>query len=230
MVPFFRQKDSIFHLLSLTRWFSDIFKWYLSWKFPKAPRPLQQARRRNLALKRMNIFYRFVSFFILLVLLVYDYCWKPLLGPAAILQTRLVFMTLSAILIAYALFRANEVFFAFTRDSFRILNGRDSTSTLRPGERVKLAIWSYVCLVMDFAIIYRVLRGSFIEGLINTVDAVYFSTITIATVGYGDIKPIHPFAKIIVAYEVICGVALVVLSLTVYISLTGSGQSKNKGQ
>lgn len=40
------------------------------------------------------------------------------------------------------------------------------------------------------------------KSIINrTIDSIYFTSSTLSTVGYGDIKPIHPISKLIVVVE-----------------------------
>jgi hypothetical protein len=45
------------------------------------------------------------------------------------------------------------------------------------------------------------------------IDCLYFSTITIATVGYGDIRPVSLPAKVAVMVEVVAGFLLIVVSI-----------------
>lgn len=45
------------------------------------------------------------------------------------------------------------------------------------------------------------------------IDCLYFSTITIATVGYGDIRPVYPVAKAAVMLEVVAGFLWIVVCI-----------------
>jgi voltage-gated potassium channel len=53
------------------------------------------------------------------------------------------------------------------------------------------------------------------------VDAIYFSGVTLATLGYGDISPVHPFSKLLSVYEVLAGLLIVVISLALYVTAIG---------
>jgi hypothetical protein len=56
-------------------------------------------------------------------------------------------------------------------------------------------------------------RLSLIPPYETVVDCFYFSVTTISTLGFGDIHPITPMAKILTSCEVITGFILIVLSL-----------------
>lgn len=53
---------------------------------------------------------------------------------------------------------------------------------------------------------------NFREGIEGIINAVYFSVITMTTVGYGDIIPLTPFSRIIVSFECItCYLTLAIM-------------------
>lgn len=75
----------------------------------------------------------------------------------------------------------------------------------------------YSLLVIVFACIYRIvdkyttldhfrIGASFQE--IGFLDALYFSLVTVSTLGYGDITPASRLIQVLVGIQVICGVAL----------------------
>ncbi len=162
-------------------------------------------------LKAMNLGYRIVSLLILLILaLVGDqvpwFAWLPFVW--------------------YGFSRANEVAYAFGRDALRIARRDPPSSDLRHDERIKLALWSYASLLIDFAIMYFVLRNGFDLKLvgnesINPVgsvwSAIYFSGVTMVTLGYGDITPGTFWLRGLALYQVACGIALLVLSFALYV-------------
>ncbi|MBI2825953.1 MAG: two pore domain potassium channel family protein [Planctomycetia bacterium] len=45
------------------------------------------------------------------------------------------------------------------------------------------------------------------------VTPLYFSTVTLATVGYGDLAPIKPFGQVLVVAEAAVGLLLIVVAL-----------------
>lgn len=61
---------------------------------------------------------------------------------------------------------------------------------------------------------FYVLTKSFNPSIeVNLFDFIYFSFMTITTVGYGDIVPINPVAKILTILEVLIGISFVSLIL-----------------
>ena len=70
-----------------------------------------------------------------------------------------------------------------------------------------LSTFSFVQLPVAFAIFYRSLNNSFCSPL-STIQALYFSVVTITTLGYGDIKPKADasVAQGLVIAEVVIGV------------------------
>lgn len=131
----------------------------------------------------------------------------------------------------YLVSRCNEIFMAFVKDVFDKLNHmKRNKNGLEYFERIQLALRSYIELVLNYATIYYLLdikirlestnAQLFNRPLQDMLDAIYFSVMTIVSVGYGDIYPTHPLSKILVMYEVVNGMLLLVVSFTVYVSLT----------
>lgn len=66
----------------------------------------------------------------------------------------------------------------------------------------------YVGLVFFYASIYHLLKDGF-KGELSWIDSIYFSTVTISTLGYGDILPVSNAAKIVVSTEAIFGIVVI---------------------
>ncbi len=81
----------------------------------------------------------------------------------------------------------------------------------------------YSMLVIVFACIYRII-DRFADGpqfLINGgaetitfAQALYFSIITVSTVGYGDVVPLSDSVRVVVAIQIICGILLLLFGFT----------------
>jgi hypothetical protein len=86
-----------------------------------------------------------------------------------------------------------------------------------------LATFSFVQLPITFAVFYRSLpTNSFCPSLSTTVQALYFSFVTITTLGYGDIKPKSDasVAQILVIAEVIIGFYFIAILIARLINLS----------
>lgn len=124
--------------------------------------------------------------------------------------------------LALAFWRCNEITIAFVRDANRELDQSEPKTTLTRGQRIKMAMRSYVGLHLNFAVIYYfVPRSLFDPKFTNFVEALYFSGVTLATLGYGDIKPAHYVSQLLSLYEVFAGLLLVVVAFAVYLSALG---------
>lgn len=80
----------------------------------------------------------------------------------------------------------------------------------------------YALIIVVFACAYRILdalvTGPMFAVLgegrkITFIEAVYFSVISVATVGYGDIVPIAPLARVLAMIEVLLGLVLLLFGL-----------------
>jgi len=81
------------------------------------------------------------------------------------------------------------------------------------------ALLSFVSLATCFSLFYYLMRNQF-NGDLNTIDALYFSFVTITTLGYGDIYPLQSswLAKIIIMIELIISFYFIAILISVFVS------------
>jgi voltage-gated potassium channel len=137
----------------------------------------------------------------------------------------------------YALSRVNEVFIAFIQDATSHLKKTEHSSSLKYFERIPLAMRSYLELIVLYGIItfvlYSLLPSSMSCGGkiccdLTMCQAIYYSGVTITTLGYGEITPSHFISQFMAIYEVINGFSLIVVSFAVYVSRSISDEEYKK--
>lgn len=122
----------------------------------------------------------------------------------------------------FLLSRCNEIFWAFLQDAFdRIDKNKNQFSNLTFADRIKLSLKSYIELILNFSLLYALLPANNEIWNTNNVptsifDTIYFSGVTITTLGYGDISPNHWYPKLLTVYEVFCGFILLIVCFTIY--------------
>ncbi len=104
-----------------------------------------------------------------------------------------------------------------------ILVNRQTEPTVRSIERsILLLAVGYLELIVGFAILYlsnNCIEFSSYNNLVNSSwDALYFSTVTITTLGFGDIRPIGQVGRIFVIFETLAGITLIVYALSTFVS------------
>jgi len=91
---------------------------------------------------------------------------------------------------------------------------------------------SYAIAVYGFALAYvaisRAMPNSFSVNRLDLLDGLYFSTITIATVGFGDIVPRTTLPKVATILEVQLGLMYVVFFFSIVASVAKAGPSKRE--
>lgn len=109
--------------------------------------------------------------------------------------------------------------------------------------RLRMLLEVYVSLILIFASGYAIIQASSVEPSFSTIprlwrdveeaslavhvrrlhevflDSLYLSVITITTVGFGDIAPLSPWAKILTAVEGLVGIGFVGIALGHYFSV-----------
>ena len=121
----------------------------------------------------------------------------------------------------FAFSRPNEIFYAFYRDAIDKVDDKRPFSNLKFGERIKLALKSYLELILNFATMYYLFPAAWFKQEFDFYfQALYFSGVTITTLGYGDIAPVCIVPQLLTVYEVLCGFILLIVSFAIY---TGRG-------
>ena len=127
----------------------------------------------------------------------------------------------------YAWSRINEISLAFYRDAFWHLRRNPVVTNLSSADRVGMALRSYAGLAVNFALLYYFLPVSekFNDDLGHYGDALYFSFVTITTLGYGDVSPVHALTQALSVYEVLAGVLVLVVAVATYIGSPDKGDA-----
>ncbi len=136
----------------------------------------------------------------------------------------------------YAFSRVNEIFISFIKDASSHLKYEERSSTLKYHERIPLAMKSYLELIILYGVIAYALQLFQITMFccddfhcqLDLWKAIYYSGVTITTLGYGDITPNHFIAELMAIYEVVNGFSLIIVSFTVYVARSISDQEHKK--
>jgi hypothetical protein len=86
-----------------------------------------------------------------------------------------------------------------------------------------LLFFNYIEMVFGFAVLYS-FTNNFNKPFTHWFDAIYFSTVTASTIGYGDFYPVDPFGKFLVSVQAMIVLMFVVLFLNFF-----STKIKSKG-
>ena len=98
-----------------------------------------------------------------------------------------------------------------------------------PSHRIAAAIMVYLFLGLVWSRLYEItglmIPGAFhMEGSTTITSYIYFSFITLTTIGYGDILPIHPMARNLAVLEAITGQMYIAILIARLVSTTSNGQ------
>jgi Ion channel len=118
----------------------------------------------------------------------------------------------------YAASRCNEIAYAFYNDAMSRLKDADKTSNLAISDRILMAMRSYFGLAFNFAVLFYFLPipDKFKPSLQSFFEAFYFSGVTLATIGYGDIAPAHWMPRGLVLYEAASGILIIAVAIATY--------------
>ncbi len=86
-----------------------------------------------------------------------------------------------------------------------------------PLRSILLTLFSFFQLVIAFAVFYRQFASQFKDIVINQFQAIYFSFVTITTLGYGDFTPLPTAWHIqsIVIIQLVLGLYFLVIMLSI---------------
>lgn len=72
-----------------------------------------------------------------------------------------------------------------------------------------IIFYIYIAIILIFSVLYHFLPVASFNSEMTIVNSIYFSVVTITTLGYGDILPITNVGKSLVASESIIGIILI---------------------
>ena len=162
--------------------------------------------------------------------------------PILLLYIPFKYISILSIIIAlfyiYVLF--GDIFLSvFGHENLEKKRGMIDITTV-PEMRAEImgSLIKYMGGVISFATIFRGLQillpgKAFIiqhPSAFSYFDMLYYSLVTITTVGYGDITPIHWVSKLFVMSEIMFGLGFVLLLFTMMISLYIDIQRKKKNE
>lgn len=91
-----------------------------------------------------------------------------------------------------------------------------------PNRSLMLLFINYIEMIIGFAALY-LYTGAIGDAckmpIRKPLDALYFSSVTITTLGYGDFTPINETGKILVSVETIAGLIFIVLVVAIFVTL-----------
>lgn len=181
---------------------------------------LNAQKRAQFIIKKNKDYFLFslISFFLFLIINEFNHPDLSTLYTEYINYTYPILF----ILFYYYFSRVNEIFISFLFDVIDKLNKDYKYSFITFKDRIKLAFHSYFELIINYALMYWMIYFNF--GLFNLTDLqltdfLYYSGVTIATLGYGDIYSLHFVPQFLSVYEVFNGMLLIIVCFTIYVSL-----------
>jgi voltage-gated potassium channel len=123
------------------------------------------------------------------------------------------------VIIALAVSRCNETMIAFCGDARQWLEGRPAQTRISPVHRLGFVIQSYAELWLFIALIGSNLPQWMYQPPIHNdiLTSIYFSGVTISTLGYGEIHPTMWVSQFLALYEVFSGLFLIVMAIGIYL-------------
>lgn len=125
--------------------------------------------------------------------------------------------------------RTVEICRAFYDDAMQVLAKLPRRTTLTAAERLRFLAGSYLEVATNFGLIYffwadgvMSAKDLFGRHFASPIEAIYFSFVTITTLGYGDITPKTLPGQLLCMTELVCGFVLIVFAFGSYMASAGS--------
>lgn len=95
-----------------------------------------------------------------------------------------------------------------------------------PSRSLFFAFGHYIEIGLSMGYVYWCL-GEFNDKAITISKSVYFSFVTMTTIGYGDVTPDSDITRLLVTVHTIVGVFMLATVIGLFLSLSSSGQQSN---
>ncbi len=93
-------------------------------------------------------------------------------------------------------------------------------------------LMSYVSLLIEYGVLYYLLdkcgEKMFSNSLVSILNSIYYSVVTITTIGYGEYFPTNVISRIYVVLQIVSGMFLLGVSLATYMNQEEKGKLKIK--
>lgn len=131
----------------------------------------------------------------------------------------------------YAWYRLFEVLVLYSNhiifDEYRALrDGKTDHPKLNYRRALVMALHSYLEIIVWFAVLFTIYESNFhkpdfakTHPLLTPTGSVYYSVVTITTLGYGEILPKTDFARLLVTFETLIGVSFALVLLARLVGL-----------
>lgn len=105
---------------------------------------------------------------------------------------------------------------------------RRALSTGRARERISVLLTLVTVVVVFFSALYVAMEHQF-SGIATKLDALYFSIVTLCTVGYGDITPVSETARALVIVQMLFDLVIVSSAISVVVGAMRTGMGPPPG-
>ena len=97
-----------------------------------------------------------------------------------------------------------------------------------PQRMIALLLINYLEILFWFALFYRCFNSWFSEGIKSISGSFYFSTVTMTTLGFGNIRPIQWPGMFFVSLQTLIGIFVALVLLARFIPALGEFENKRK--